>query len=154
MVCNNQQHRPLLLMLARRLSSIGIPVSPPNSFQMPLPPLPADFSCQPQVFPFRLITLAIALGSCRVDQAEDVVENVIATVGRQKLEGLSVAHWSPLLVHLSRSLSEDRRAKDTVISRSHQQCTAHNHQDASLRVAGLRVECSDLVLDLLEWQLL
>lgn len=87
------------------------------------------------VFPNSLKLLACRNLSCWVYQTENVVEDVVAALAVwRELEGLRVAHWSPLLLD--------------------QQGTSDNDQDATAVVAGLRIESSNLVFDSLEWELL
>jgi hypothetical protein len=37
---------------------------------------------------------------------------------------------------------------------TYEECAAHDHQDATLRIAWLRVDCRDLMLDFLEGETL
>lgn len=88
--------------------------------------------------------------SCgRVDESEDVVEDVVAArVVGQKLECLDVAHGPPLLLNLESRSVRSLYPSDYVYGYPHQQSTAHNDQDSAARVTGLGIESRDLVFDL------
>ena len=89
--------------------------------------------------------------SCRwIDETEHIVVNVVAAlVVWQQLEGLDVAHRSLFRLDLGKNVSTH---STVLISRrsTHQQCAAHNDEDAAVSVARLGVDRGDLVLDLLE----
>jgi hypothetical protein len=93
-----------------------------------------------------------------VDETEDVVEDVVGAVCGQKLESLSVAHRPALLLDLCDCLSELLLLSSLPClfrqAQTHQKGTADDDEDTALRVAGLRVDGCDLVLDALERKLL
>jgi hypothetical protein len=92
-----------------------------------------------------------------IDEAEDVVENEVAssTVG-QKLECLCVVHGLLLLVNLE----YERKRRESVsaigffllLDQTYQQSTSDKDQDTTLLAGGLGVQGRDLMLDLLERQ--
>ena len=93
-----------------------------------------------------------------VDETEDVVEDVVGAVGGQKLEGLGVAHGPALLLDLRNVLSVllliSCLPRIVLWAQTHEKGTADDDKDATLLVAGLRVDGSNLVLDALEGKLL
>lgn len=77
---------------------------------------------------------SISSAASRVDEAEDVVEDVVVAAVRQELEGLAIAHRPPLLLD--------------------KQSAADHDQDPAALVTGLRIDSCDLVLDSLEGEFL
>jgi len=68
----------------------------------------ADQTVPPQFRNLSSHALAsISSAASRVDEAEDVVEDVVVAAVRQKLEGLAVAHRSPLLLDQQRAADYD-----------------------------------------------
>lgn len=100
-----------------------------------------------------------------VHESEDVVEDIVASLVRQQLECLRVAHW-PLflldlngikLVNLCKSLKllrvgGGRGAKRG--SKAYQECAGDHDEDGAAVVGGLCVDCAYLVADLAEGEVL
>lgn len=126
-----------IIFLAHHVSRLfpsqsGIPMLFPHSVlvRMPSPSLTA---VMPRVMSYHALHSISSIAG-RVNEAENVVEDVVVAAVRQELESLAVAHGSPLLLDQQRAADYDK--------------------DSAGLVAGLRVDGRDLVLDSLEREFL
>ena len=136
MACSIQSHLSTLALQAHAL----LPLVYFCSIQTPLHALALRSAWTNLSFPSSVIgDTDCSSVSCRVDQSEDVVEDVVAAVGWEELEGLGVAHGPSLFVDLENDIRHS--SFHAIASLTYQECTANNDQNTSRCVAWLRVEC-------------
>lgn len=91
----------------------------------------------------------------RIDQAEDIVEDIVAALGsRLQLEHLRVRHGLLLLVDLPASQMSLPLPLLEVWTIAYQQSTRHQDEDGAVLRCRLRIQGSYLMLHLLKWQVL